>query len=139
MTQSWSACACVLSFPVSLPATSGTLVALRGAASAQNISFRPPKAGPGTHIASSVRDIRSSSILQQDRAGGQDFVVSPAPPVTRMKRFSASTGHLLKSAKTGTEDGNILDDQLSSDDSKLEADIGKANNAWLEGPNEPNC
>lgn len=125
-----------LSFLVTLPATSGALVALRGAASAQNISFRPPKAGPGTHVASSVRDIR---MLQQDRARDQDFGVSAAPPVARMKRFSASTGHLLKNAKTGSEDGNILDDQLSSDDSKLEADIGKANNVWFEGPNKQNC
>lgn len=115
-----------LDFPNALQVTSDALVALRGAASAQNISFHLSKSGPGLQINSSVRDIHNSSMLRQDRFGDQVVVTAAGPTaVARLKRFSASTGHLLKNAKTGNEDANFLKG-LASDDSKLEVDNGKA-------------
>lgn len=115
-----------LNFLNALLVTSDTLVALRGAASAQNISFHLSKPGSGMHITSSVRDIHNSSMLRQNRYGDQVVVTAAgSTAVTRLNRFSASTGHLLKNAKTGNEDANFLKG-LTSDDSKLEVDNGKA-------------
>lgn len=101
-----------------MPASVGAAsITLRSANSSQNISHQS-KTGSVLHVASSVRDVHSGWLVQQNRDGDHNSSTASAAAVVpfSIKHLSASTGHLLKIPQRKTDDGgNLRSLTLSAD------------------------